>query len=220
VKLKLAVILCVILGFLAVDVPAAGATNRWFTWVGQGPYHFQVKVIAPDDWYPTVVKVLQTWSRSVAFDLTPVRVYDPAECKRPQPVSVCVGDVAANNWDAEQRAFGAAYTYNSAMNTGDRIVWATAILSHTTEPREAVLCHEIGHVLGLDHSDDPASCMTQGPTATSGARHDLEELALMHGMTEPPVKPAASKRRPPTRRHCHWVRYYDHLHRRCHRHRR
>lgn len=69
-----------------------------------------------------------------------------------------------------------------ALNAGNlwwgetRIVEKIVTLNTTTpvDLRDHVVCHELGHLMGLGHTDDPSSCMNIGLTITHPSVRDLE----------------------------------------------
>jgi hypothetical protein len=46
-----------------------------------------------------------------------------------------------------------------------------------------ILCHELGHALGLDHRSQSTSCMSGGP-GSGLDQHDRDELAALYGHTD------------------------------------
>ena len=66
---------------------------------------------------------------------------------------------AGNAWWGETRLTEKKVT----LNTGAPV-----------EHRLHITCHELGHLMGLGHTDDPDSCMNIGLTITHPSIRDLE----------------------------------------------
>lgn len=50
-----------------------------------------------------------------------------------------------------------------------------------TQPQmDTLACHEFGHALGLDHSGNRGSCLTQGSTSVTPDAHDADALRALY----------------------------------------
>ena len=72
--------------------------------------------------------------------------------------------------------------YNFAYLTYKGRYLHSAFISLYVYTQQLIVCQEIGHALGLNHShDDPDSCMNQSPAADHPSAGDYADLAAMYG---------------------------------------
>jgi len=90
-------------------------------------------------------------------------------------IPVC-RDVLRRGWQAAT----ALYTGPDGHLGGARIR-VDAGRRFSQAQRDGILCHEIGHALGLDHSDVDSSCLTQGSRSTTPSVADVENLRMTYG---------------------------------------
>lgn len=98
-------------------------------------------------------------------------------------------EIAIQQWNSNGEGFKFTYRGNcfntvklQALNAGELWWGETRITEklvtfNTNTPvglRGHVTCHELGHLMGLGHTDDPNSCMNIGLTITHPSDRDLE----------------------------------------------
>jgi len=139
-----------------------------------------------DQWMAAFARAFQTWSNSAGVNFgkvddngAPAGIYGPT---RGDPR---FGDVRISGFDISLD------TYAEAVDGESRAVgsWAGDIVFNTAADWtsmaaiESVALHEIGHVLGLDHSEDPKSPMfAHGPSGNVVLTpQDIANLQAHHG---------------------------------------
>lgn len=121
------------------------------------------------------------------------------EQSTPQPEQLCLNLLpSAVEWPVEpsiqawnQNGDGFKFTYKGncfntvkvqALDAGELWWGETRIVEKLVtfnvrapyELRQHITCHELGHLMGLGHTDDPDSCMNIGLTITHPSQRDLE----------------------------------------------
>jgi hypothetical protein len=139
-----------------------------------------------DQWMAAFARAFQTWSNSagVNFGLVedngaPAGIYGPTRGDpRFGDVRISGFDISLDTYaeavDGESRAVG-SWAGDMVFNTAADWTSLSAI--------ESAAIHEIGHVLGLDHSDDPQSPMyAHGPSGNLVLTpQDIVNLQAIHG---------------------------------------
>lgn len=158
--------------------------NGW-RWARKGTLDIDVGLNVSAAWKPYVAPVLAGWSKSPYLDLDAATGRARGSSCNPVygTIQVCNGNYGANGW----------LGYGNVWLQAGRIVMGNVRLNdyyfaqpryNTPGWRQQTLCHEIGHTLGLDHSDlsrandNIGSCMdySYDPTGRSepnGPRSNL-----------------------------------------------
>lgn len=70
----------------------------------------------------------------------------------------------------------------TTTHDGSHITSATVLVDAVRSGRylEAVVCHELGHALGLGHRDEGTTCMRPAPTVTTPDQADREAVRAAH----------------------------------------
>lgn len=153
---------------------------------------------APEGWEPVLADAVEhvEWATGLLIrdaGRTDERPFDPAQrgpfAGQERPVVIgfadadeldgLEGDIAGLGGSLAVRdAFGAEY-YATGSVALDTDVFTTDGLERNREFLTAVIEHELGHVLGLDHVEDPGELMHERPIRTSFGPGDLEGLARL-----------------------------------------
>lgn len=165
--------------FAVLASPAAALTQSWngYHWARTGPLEISLGNNLTSDWSSLLAPTAAKWSaaNNIDFVVAPGKT-TPATCGGVYGgVQVCNSNYGANGW------LGYAYVWLS----GGFIVQATVKLNdyyfslpryNTAAWRQQIICQEIGHTLGLAHTNtvktdlNTGSCMdyTNDPTGTAG----------------------------------------------------
>ena len=76
------------------------------------------------------------------------------------------------------RYAGSAQTERNGAHIRGAVVLIDAVRSGSH--LRAVVCHELGHALGLDHRSDGETCMRPAPVVASPDDIDLEQVRIAH----------------------------------------
>ncbi len=143
--------------------------------------------VAPSaQWQQAIARAFQKWSVHANINIGNVAdngaasgVYGPTRGDER------FGDIRLTGFDYAKDSFAEAVSENSrSVGTwaGD-IFFNTAVDWKDTNSIEAAALHEVGHILGLGHSQDPASAMyLHGPSGTLELTvQDIQNLQAIHG---------------------------------------
>jgi hypothetical protein len=144
--------------------------------------------VAPtNEWQAVIARAIQTWISQADINLG--RVDDSGAASGvfgPSRGDERFGDIRISGFNF------ATDSYAEAVDESVRSVgtWAGDIFFNTAVPWtsltaiQTVALHELGHVLGLDHSTDPTSPMfAHGPSSTLQlTANDIAQLQAIHGV--------------------------------------
>lgn len=191
---KLGIVATVVAAAISIvaAVLPAGASHSWdgYHWPrSANPAQLQLVESLSGEWDSYWGPVVADWERSSVLSLTSTpggdSVVDRTACLPSEgTIHVCNAKYADPTW------LGLATIYVK----GDHITMGTAQVNDTwfdtdlyNDPnaKRHVLCQEVGHVFGLDHQYDEATCMDDidglfDPAYVSPATHDYQQLDAIY----------------------------------------
>ncbi|WP_310496218.1 PEPxxWA-CTERM sorting domain-containing protein [Sandarakinorhabdus sp.] len=165
--------------FVAATSPAAAVTQSWngYRWARTGPLAINIGNNLDSKWSGRLVPTANAWSAANNIDFVPAAGRATSSACGPVygSVQVCNANYGANGW----------LGYANVWLSNGFIVQATVKLNdyyfgiakyNTDAWRQMTICQEIGHTLGLAHTNtiktnlNTGSCMdyTNDPTGTAG----------------------------------------------------
>lgn len=144
------------------------------------------QVASTADWQAAIAKAIQTWIANTDVNIGFVPdsgaasgVYGPTRGDER------FGDIRVSGFNFATDTYAAAVDENvrSVGTWAGDIFFNTGVSWNSLNDIQAVALHELGHVLGLDHSNDPNSPMfTHGPSnALTLTANDIAQLQAIHG---------------------------------------
>eukprot|EP00529_Nitzschia_sp_RCC80_P021107 CAMPEP_0113488848 /NCGR_PEP_ID=MMETSP0014_2-20120614/26229_1 /TAXON_ID=2857 /ORGANISM="Nitzschia sp." /LENGTH=380 /DNA_ID=CAMNT_0000382575 /DNA_START=175 /DNA_END=1317 /DNA_ORIENTATION=+ /assembly_acc=CAM_ASM_000159 len=134
--------------FIPVDPPGASAANRWDASSG---LTLVVESAVDESWAPIVDQTLQAWDVSEGISLEVQRVAYDFDCSPTNGrLKVCNGDYGETPWHGVNIKLvdhATNLTVHSASKLNDRY-------NDNFEEKLYIACHEVGHGLGLGHTDE------------------------------------------------------------------
>ena len=175
------------ISLVALPAPAAALAQSWngYRWARTGPLVISLGNNLGSQWSSLLAPTATAWSAANNIDFTVVAGKSTSACGAVYGgVQVCNSNYGATGW------LGYAYVWLS----GGFIVQATVKLNdhyfgmpryNTAAWRQHVICQEVGHTLGLAHTNtintnvNTGSCMdyTNDPTGTAGTNGTLANIA-------------------------------------------
>lgn len=177
--LKARVCALLTLSAIVMATPAAAVTQSWngYRWARTGPLAINIGNNLSSIWSPLFAPATAAWSAANNIDFVdaPGRATSSACGAVYGSVQVCSSNYGANGW----------LGYTNVWLANGFIVQATVRLNdyyfagkkyNTSAWRDMTICHEIGHTLGLAHTNNiktnlnTGSCMdyTNDPSGTAG----------------------------------------------------
>ena len=134
--------------FIPVDPPGASAANRWDASNGLS---LVVENAVDEVWVPIIEQTLQAWDVSEGISLDVQRVAYDYDCSPTNGrLKVCNGDYGETPWHGVNIKLvdhATNLTVHSVSKLNDRY-------NDNVEEKLYIACHEIGHGLGLGHTDE------------------------------------------------------------------
>lgn len=171
-------ILC-LLATAGLVVPRAGAGHRFGGHWRDAGGEVNVRFIdsAQDSWTTVMLAAAAEWSESDAVNAVIEPGSDARDVRRKCPpatgaVRICNFNYGATGWVG----------YTTAVVKGKHFVRVSIKLNSTYlgKKNRKVMCHEMGHGLGLGHRAEPSSCMKQGSAQAHPDGHDYRMLERIY----------------------------------------
>ncbi len=174
-----------VMALMAAGAAAAYPAQSWngYHWARTGPLTLGLGSNLSTVWQPFLSKAAYQWSLDPVIDMKIVGgKTDPVACKPSYGgIQVCNADYGANNW----------LGYASVWLSNGHVIQGTVQLNEyyfsqakyaTSSWRAQVMCQEIGHTLGLAHTNEvrtdlnTGSCMdyTNDPSGLRGTNGTLK----------------------------------------------
>ena len=160
-------------------VPQAGAGHRFGGhWRSNGtPFNVRFIDSAQDSWTNVMQAAAAEWSESDVLNAVIEPGSDSRKVRRRCPpatgaVRICNFNYGNTGWVG----------FTTAVVRGKHFVRVSIKLNSTYlgKKNRKVMCHEMGHGLGLGHRADPSSCMKQGTAQAHPDRHDYRMLERIY----------------------------------------
>jgi predicted Zn-dependent protease len=163
------IIIVALLASMSLVLPNAGAGHRFAGHWRAAVTPFNVRFIdsATKSWSGVMQSAADEWSKSGVLNA----VIEPGAADR--AVRICNYGYGNTGWVG----------YTVAVVKNKHFVRVAIKLNSTYLGRRnrKVMCHEMGHGLGLGHRSTTSSCMKQGSASKTPDRHDYRMLERIYG---------------------------------------
>lgn len=159
--------------------PAMAVTQSWngYRWARTGPLQITVGDNLSATWKPYLAPTTAGWSADPVIDLVTVRGQTVAQTCRPVfgGIQICSGNYGANGWLGYTNVWlGGGFLVQATIRLNDHYFGMAKY--NTSAWRQATMCHELGHSIGLAHGDmsrtnaNNGSCLdaTNDPSGLAG----------------------------------------------------
>jgi len=191
-KLKIAGLLTLLVVALAVPL-GAKADHEWMRWGARDRLVLEVGNNMDPRWHPQLEAAVAGWS--VTDHGNPVRLKIVPGAGNPD-CGIVPGRIEICNWDLGPTGWSGA-TWAEHDEQGN-VTAMRIIINDYYHPddeqwdraknRQWIVCHELGHALGLDHFDEAGvdldTCMDYSDNIAPN-EHDFEQLVAMYGRWRP-----------------------------------
>ncbi|GGE07905.1 hypothetical protein GCM10011529_12900 [Polymorphobacter glacialis] len=145
---------------LAAAAPTAAATTQsWngYHWARTGQLQIAVGNNLSATWSPYLAPAAAAWSADPVIDMVGVAGSSNSTCGPVfGGVQICSGNYGANGWLGYTNVWlGGGFIVQATIRLNDHYFATTKY--KTAAWRQATICHELGHSLGLAHADTSRS---------------------------------------------------------------
>lgn len=197
VKAYFKLIPVVVLLILIASADAVMAAHRW------GNFHWARPVGATlvfadnvtPDWDPFLAAASADWDRPALHTSLTAGTNRPRSCRAVEGrVEVCSAKFGRTRWLGMTRIWLDKNGHITKATTKLNDTYFNTAYYNTTDWRNFVACHELGHTLGLRHQDENfdnpplGSCMdyTSNPSVNQAPnQHDYDMLGEIYGHSDP-----------------------------------
>lgn len=186
--MKKALALAVCAGALALTAAPASASHSWggYHWARTAnPFAVKLGNNVSASWQSYLSAVSADWSQASVLDTAIVPTLSGNNCKAINGrIEVCSKRYGYNGWLGLSTIWlNGGHITKSTAKVNDSYFGLAAY--NNPSARRHVLCQEVGHSLGLDHSHDADSCMNDesdlsDPAGVSPNAHDLQQLGVTY----------------------------------------
>ncbi len=192
------------LGILAYSLLSgtASASHSWsnYHWARQNnPFTLKLSSNLSSVWPAYLSTTSSDWSLSTVLDTTVTKgTKNPKTCKPTLgQVEICNANYGNNGWlGMAQIWISNAHITQGAVKINDTYMSKSPY--DTPVARNHVMCHEVGHTLGLGHQDvsgaSLGTCMdySSGPSSQKPNQHDYDQLMLIYAHLDSTTTVAAT----------------------------
>jgi predicted Zn-dependent protease len=138
------------------------------SWKGEVPVTMMIHTSVPDAYVPAIVAAAESWNRTAGKTILKIDTNKVAGALEPRKDGINIIYVL-NTWEANkasEQARTSVYWVGDVIQEADIRIndknfdfYTSENTSHSGVNIEALLLHELGHVLGLKHKDTSGSVM-------------------------------------------------------------
>lgn len=159
------------------------AEHAWdYHWAGQGERTIQLIESVSPEWEPALAAAVAVWNQSPVIEIVVVPDEGAKNCATVLgKARICNASGIAGNYWAYTQVWAPAGGHISRART---VIDDESFVGASPEMRQWIVCHELGHALGLWHFEtvqSPPTCMHVNFFASEPNEHDFHELTSIYG---------------------------------------